>query len=135
MRSTSFSTIFCQTIPTELEEGTLYVSIEYATATHRCFCGCGQEVVTPFSPTDWMLLFDGDTVSLRPSIGSWSLPCKSHYWLSRNRVAWSRQWTEREIEEGRRSADKWKAHYFEARARGEAPRPFHDIEDPDEWEQ
>ena len=35
---------FVDSIPAELVEGTLYISIRYATAVHRCCCGCGEEV-------------------------------------------------------------------------------------------
>jgi hypothetical protein len=34
-------------IPDKIEEGVLYVSIQYCTAIHKCVCGCGNEVVTP----------------------------------------------------------------------------------------
>jgi len=34
-------------------------------------------VVTPLSPTGWSLIFDGETVSLYPSIGNWNFPCRS----------------------------------------------------------
>ena len=58
--------------PDELEQGTIYVSIRFATASHLCCCGCGNKVVTPIRPTDWKLIFDGKTISLDPSIGNWS---------------------------------------------------------------
>ena len=29
----------------------------------------GNKVVTPISPADWQLFYDGDTVSVTPSIG------------------------------------------------------------------
>jgi hypothetical protein len=74
---------FVDLIPDALEDGVLYVSVQYATALHLCCCGCGSEVVTPLSPTDWSLTFDGDTVSLRPSIGNYSFPCRSHYFITR----------------------------------------------------
>jgi hypothetical protein len=61
---------FVEFIPDAIEEGKIYVSIGYATAIHKCACGCGREVVTPLSPTDWKLIFDGKTVSLDPSIGN-----------------------------------------------------------------
>jgi hypothetical protein len=47
----------------------------------KCCCGCGHEVVTPFSPTDWKLTFDCVSVSLYPSIGNWSPPCRAHYFI------------------------------------------------------
>lgn len=92
---------FVEFIPEELEEGVIYVSLEHATATHLCACGCGSEVVTPISPTDWQVIFDGETVSLKPSIGNWSLPCGSHYWLQRGRVHWAGKWSRERIEAGR----------------------------------
>jgi hypothetical protein len=38
---------FVEYIPEQLEERTIYISIRFATAVHRCCCGCGREVVTP----------------------------------------------------------------------------------------
>lgn len=93
---------FVRLIPDTLEEGTLYVSLDFATAVHKCCCGCGSEVVTPLSPTDWKVTFDGRTVSLYPSIGNWSFPCQSHYWVKRDRVVWDRRWSRKEIEANRR---------------------------------
>jgi Family of unknown function (DUF6527) len=89
---------FVETIPDQLQEGVLYISIPYATALHRCMCGCGAEIVTPLSPTDWELIFNGQTVSLSPSIGNWSYECQSHYWIRANRVRWSRRMSKRQIE-------------------------------------
>ncbi|MFN3149857.1 DUF6527 family protein [Bremerella sp.] len=93
---------FVDFIPERLEEGILYVSIEYTTVAHLCCCGCGKEVSITLSPTDWRLIFNGKTVSLEPSIGSWSLPCQSHYFITRNRIVWARQWSRAEIDAGRR---------------------------------
>lgn len=83
---------FVKHIPENLAERTVYVSITFATAAHKCACGCGNEVVTPISPTDWELTFDGRTISLYPSIGNWNLPCQSHYWIERDRVVLARGW-------------------------------------------
>ncbi len=93
---------FVEFIPEALEEGVLYVSVEYTTVTHLCCCGCGHEVSTTLSPTDWRLIYDGKTVSLEPSIGSWSLPCQSHYFVTRSRIVWERRWSNSEIDSGRR---------------------------------
>lgn len=92
---------FVRTIPNELEEWTLYVSMDYATVAHKCCCGCGQEVVTPLSPTDWKLTYDGETVSLSPSIGNWSFECMSHYWIEKSTVRWGGRWSKERIEAGR----------------------------------
>lgn len=89
---------FVDFIPREMEADTLYVAMEFATASHKCFCGCGAEVVTPLSPAGWQLYFDGETVSLTPSVGSWSLPCKSHYWIRRDMVEWAGMMSPDEIE-------------------------------------
>lgn len=77
---------FVESIPRELEERVLYVTVQYCTAVHKCFCGCGQKVVTPLSPAQWRLIFDGETVSLEPSIGNWSFRCESHYWITRGQI-------------------------------------------------
>jgi hypothetical protein len=92
---------FVEFLPERLEEGMLYVSMQYATAAHKCCCGCGNDVYTPLSPTDWKLTFDGRTVSLFPSIGNWSFPCQSHYWIKRNGVEPAPQLTSEQIATGR----------------------------------
>ncbi len=101
MKSARITHEFVDAIPSDIAEGTLYISIPYATAIHLCCCGCGHEVVTPLTPTDWSVSFDGETVSLSPSIGNWSFKCESHYWISHNRVRWAGKWSRREIELGR----------------------------------
>ena len=103
---------FIDLVPDVLEDGVLYISVEYCSAIHKCPCGCGNEVVTPISPTDWELTFDGKTVSLSPSIGNWNFECKSHYWIIKNEVRFARKWSEWEIAAGRKKDKKLKAKYF-----------------------
>ena len=86
MRYTRLEHRFVEHIPEHLEPGVLYVSMKYATAAHSCCCGCGEEVVTPFTPTDWQMIFDRETVSLWPSVGNWQLRCRSHYVIERGRA-------------------------------------------------
>lgn len=102
-RITSFAVEFLDSIPSldSMASGVLYVSMKYATVSHRCACGCGNEVVTPLSPLDWSMLFDGESVSLQPSIGNWGFQCQSHYWIKRNRVRWAPRWTKAQIERAR----------------------------------
>lgn len=111
-RAAQITHLFVDHIPQKLEEGTLYISIPLATAMHRCLCGCGTEIATPLTPTDWQLTFDGDSVSLSPSVGNWSLPCRSHYWIERNRVLWSYAMSPREIAAGRAADRGAKARYY-----------------------
>src|SRR5690349_6186312 len=80
---------FVEFMPDKLEPGKLYVSRRYSTAAHLCCCGCGLEVVTPLNPAQWRLKESNGTVSLYPSIGNWSFPCQSHYWITNNRVKWA----------------------------------------------
>jgi uncharacterized protein DUF6527 len=103
---------FVDYIPEDLEDGTVYVSVQFATAVHKCCCGCGREVVTPLSPTDWKLIFEGQTISLHPSIGNWSFPCQSHYWIRRNRVVWAPRWSRSQIEAGRADDRAAKQAFF-----------------------
>jgi hypothetical protein len=103
---------FVEHIPERLEAGILYVSMEYATSAHRCCCGCGEEVVAPFTPTDWKMTFDGETISLRPSIGSWTLKCRSHYVIDRGNVIESGRWSDEQIEAERRRDRAAKARFY-----------------------
>ena len=103
---------FVEFVPDKLNDGVLYISIPYATVSHKCPCGCGQEVVTPLTPTDWRLIFNGVSVSLYPSIGNWSFDCKSHYWVKENRILWASQWSDEEIELNRNYDKKMKNNYY-----------------------
>lgn len=115
-RVTTLAPEFIELAPPELRDGILYVSMRYSTAIHKCCCGCGQKVVTPLSPTDWQLFFDGDTVSLTPSIGNWGFRCQSHYWIKKNRVQWAPRWTRKQVEAGRTLNRATKARYQEMHA-------------------
>lgn len=105
---------FVDFIPEDLVLGVLYISIQYATAAHSCCCGCGREVVTPLSPTDWKLIFNGRSVSLEPSIGNWSFPCQSHYWIRHNHIRWAPRWSAAQIDAGRGYDAAAKSRYFDS---------------------
>jgi hypothetical protein len=93
---------FVENIPEVLEDDIIYVSISYETVVHKCCCGCGNEVVTPLSPAGWSLIFNGESISLKPSIGNWSFKCHSHYWIRNNKVHWSDNFSEDHIKEVQR---------------------------------
>jgi hypothetical protein len=103
---------FVEHIPERLEAGVLYVSMEYATSAHSCCCGCGEEVVAPFTPTDWKMTFDGESISLRPSIGSWTLKCRSHYVIDRGKVIGAGSWSDEQVEAERRRDRAAKVRFY-----------------------
>lgn len=103
---------FVEFIPDVIQEKIIYVSIEYCTVVHKCVCGCGNEVVTPLSPTDWELSFNGKAVSLYPSIGNWNFECKSHYFITNNVVRNVRRWSDKKIASGREHDSQEKQKYY-----------------------
>jgi hypothetical protein len=103
---------FVELVPKKRQEGVLYVSIPYATVVHNCFCGCGLKVVTPISPVGWQLTFDGETVTLFPSVGSWNFPCRSHYFVRRDTVVWAENMNQNEIERARARDQKARNEHF-----------------------
>jgi hypothetical protein len=106
---------FVEFMPDELADDVIYVSVPYATVIHKCCCGCGNKVVTPLSPTDWTLLFNGETISLHPSIGNWNFKCKSHYWIQNNQVKWAKTWSEKKIELAREDQKLEREEFYEKR--------------------
>lgn len=118
MRHHTLQHRFVRNAPRELEPGVLFISMEYATAVHSCCCGCGERVVTPFTPTDWRMTFDGESVTLNPSVGNWNQDCRSHYVIERNRVIECGQWSDAHVEAERRRDKLAKAEYY-----GRAPAP------------
>lgn len=113
---------FVTSVPEQIDPGFLYISLDFATMMHLCACGCGREVVTPLSPKDWRMTYDGQSVSVHPSVGSWSLPCRSHYVIKRSKIRWAGDWSDEQVEMGRR-ADL-------LRKRGNTPEPRQSTEQP-----
>jgi hypothetical protein len=111
---------FVEYIPEILEDKIVYISIVYCTVVHKCMCGCGNEVVTPISPADWSLTFHGDSISLNPSIGNWSFKCKSHYWITENRVLWARKWSKEKIKHGRKIDFEEKTKFFNKKSKNKS---------------
>lgn len=103
---------FVEHLPEVLEPGRLYVSIDYATTAHLCCCGCRSEVIAPLSPTDWKMTYDGVNVSLHPSIGNWSLACRSHYVIRNGKVRWADAWSEEKVDRGRRNDQAAKRRFY-----------------------
>ncbi len=112
IRHTVLEHRFVQHFPETLEPGVLYVSLEFGSVAHSCCCGCGEEVVTPLTPTDWNITYDGETITLHPSVGSWTLPCRSHYVIRRGRVIEAPPWTDAQIAAERQRDRRAKASYF-----------------------
>jgi hypothetical protein len=120
MRDKLLEPRFVESFPETLEPGVLYVSLEYGSVAHSCCCGCGEEVVTPLTPTDWSITYDGETVTLHPSVGSWTLPCRSHYVIRRNRVFEAPPWSDEEVAKERRRDRRAKATHYGPAAPAEA---------------
>lgn len=110
MKQTQLISEHVDYIPEQLLDGHLYICEQYKVVVHKCCCGCGEEVVTPLSPAEWSIRKEGNTVTLRPSIGNWSFRCQSHYYIHKNRVVWANAMSKQEIKHVRTrdAADKAK---------------------------
>lgn len=93
--------VFVESFPSSPEEGKIYVSIRFRTAMHLCCCGCGQQVITPIRPHDWSMSYNGENISLYPSIGNWSFACRSHYWISKGVIEEAEDWSEERVNRNR----------------------------------
>ena len=103
---------FVEHLPDSLQQGKLYVSIDFASTAHLCCCGCQSEVIAPLSPTDWKMTYDGVNVSMHPSIGNWSLACRSHYVIRNGKVRWAGAWSEERVARGRQKDQTSKQLYY-----------------------
>lgn len=109
MRSDEMKYLRVDTIPETLEPSVVYVSERFAMAAHLCACGCGVEVPVEIGPGKWSVRFDGDRITMHPSIGNGSHPCKSHYFITNGRVEWAGTYTPEMIASARRR-DNPRAH-------------------------
>jgi hypothetical protein len=114
---------FVEFIPAKGEPGVIYVSERFRTAMHLCCCGCGLEVITPLNPAKWTLRRQGDQVSLSPSVGNWSFPCRSHYWIERGRVRWAGSMSDERISLVRRLDATAATHVFDKGQTQPDPKP------------
>lgn len=104
--------LFLEYFPDEFESGILYVSMQYAICGHLCACGCGEKVITPLSPTRWKLVYNGEDVTLYPSIGNYSFACQSHYFLTNGNVVWV---GDHDVENGKRKKKGMLAKLFNSK--------------------
>jgi hypothetical protein len=81
---------FVDSAPEQLEPGKIYISTKYRAIVHLCLCGCNEKVLLKLDPDPdyWSFTFDGRTISIHDSVGNVGLPCRSHYFVRRNRVDW-----------------------------------------------
>lgn len=113
MKQVRFRHEVVESIPEKLQTNTLYVTTDGDVAGHQCACGCGREVITPLSPSDWSVSVNQRGVSLCPSIGNWSFPCRSHYFIWDGAVEWAGDMSHKDIEQGRRKDKARKRIYYE----------------------
>lgn len=99
-------------IPEILQANTLYVTTDRDVAGHLCACGCGREVITPLSPTDWSITFGRRGATLFPSIGNWAFPCRSHYFIRDGDAVWARDMSDKAIAHGRQRDRARKQQYY-----------------------
>ena len=72
----------------KLEHGKLYISREFSCATYLCPCGCCNQIHIAFNKYLWNIIDKDGKVTIRPSILSDNLPCKSHYFITENHIDW-----------------------------------------------
>lgn len=117
---------FVEYLPGALDEGVLYISLPFTTVVHLCACGCGTQVVSALDPDDYAITFDGETISLWPSIGNWDFYCRSHYIIRSGKVKWVPTMSDKAIAAGRHHDRLIK------RAHGVDLGPFAPHAEPDE---
>ena len=112
MRCARFKHEVVDSIPEKLQKGILYVTTDGDVAGHLCACGCGREVITPLSPTDWSIEFYQHQASLNPSIGNWAFSCRSHYFIADGEVVWANKMSNKVIALGRQRNKERKLSYY-----------------------
>ena len=89
MAVTTFDLELVHRVPEVPQFGILYACFDCNVVVHLCACGCGEKVVLQIDPNFWKVDYDGESLSLHPSIGNFQYPCKSHYWIRKNKVVWA----------------------------------------------
>ena len=111
MKTSQWVIEWVEDMPDQLERGKLYISTKHRLSEHLCACGCGAEVSLPLARSEWLIVYDGDSVSVWPSVGNWRLPCRSHYEITESMTRWCRWWknpldlTSKRVTEGKNRRD------------------------------
>jgi len=58
------------------------------------------------------MTYDGVNVSMHPSIGNWSLACRSHYVIRNGKVRWAGAWSDEKVVQGRQKDQASKQRYY-----------------------
>lgn len=74
-------------IPKQMQEGVVYHTEEFELAGLLCACGCGHSI-TLLVPDSHQVWDEGGYATIRPSVGVFDAPCKSHYIISTGNVQW-----------------------------------------------
>lgn len=62
--------------------------------------------MTPLNPAQWRIIEKNGKISLNPSVGNWSYPCQSHYFIKNNRIVWAEAFSEAAIKRVQ-ARDQW----------------------------
>ncbi|EKD84348.1 MAG: hypothetical protein ACD_39C00095G0006 [uncultured bacterium] len=111
---TKIDLVHAHYIPKTLAPGVLYVSVEFGAAVHLCACGCGSKVSTPLGTAEWALTETPRGPSLRPSVGNWQLPCKSHYWITEGSIVWAASWSAAAVSENKLLTEQRRQAYYDS---------------------
>jgi hypothetical protein len=71
------------------------------------------------------MVYDGESISLVPSIGNWNSVCRSHYIIRQGNVIEADSWSDQQVEnEHRRDRLAKSRFYSEAESATRAPEPL-----------
>jgi len=84
-------------IPAQLTEGIVYHTEEFELAGLLCACGCGHRV-TLLVPDSHQVWDEDGFATIRPSIGVFDAPCKSHYVITAGEIDWHPAFTGAEVD-------------------------------------
>lgn len=90
MRITEIKPEYVDNVPalSGMKEGVLYINKNDKWTLHLCPCGCGKPVMLPIGDYAWTLTERDKGVTMRPSVGNFDFPCKSHYYITVNKIEW-----------------------------------------------
>ena len=87
MRTENFTIQKIDLVPalSSMFPGILYYDKQSGLSFHKCACGCGDIIILEHN-YKWNI--DENTITISPSIGRMTAPCKSHYFIRNGKVVW-----------------------------------------------
>jgi hypothetical protein len=97
MSASVYRIIESERLPPQVGPFEFHYSRRFEMAALACACGCGHRVMLNLLDQHHLVI-EGGLPTITPSILVSDAPCLSHFFISKGRVEWARQWSKKTVD-------------------------------------